>query len=72
MLLRLDKEQKSYARFSKFTRRIFGNACRITHLKESIENWSTDGVTNLMQTFWDNSWSWSYNKNVNHVCNQDS
>jgi len=37
------------------------------YLKESIEYWSEDGVTNVVQTFWDNAWSWSYNKNANHV-----
>ena len=30
---------------------IFGNAYRVNHLKESLENRSGDGVKNAMQTF---------------------
>ena len=29
----------------------FGNAYRVNHLKESLENWPEDGVNNAMQTF---------------------
>jgi len=30
---------------------IFANAYRVNYLKESLENWSEDGVINVMQTF---------------------
>jgi len=32
---------------------IFGHAYRANHLKESLENWLEDGVTNILQTFCD-------------------
>jgi len=46
----LDEEQKSYEWILKLKSSIFGNACRVNHLKESFENQSEDGVTNVMQT----------------------
>jgi len=46
----MDEEQKSYMRFSKIKSLIFGNAYRANHLKESLENWSKDGVINVVQT----------------------
>jgi len=47
----VDEEQKSYERFSKYKSLIFGNAYRVNHLKESLENWSEDGVINVVKTF---------------------
>jgi len=50
-LERLDKEQKSYQQFSKIKSSIFGNAYRVNHLKESLQNWYKDKVINVVQTF---------------------
>ena len=37
--------------FDKLKSSIFGNACRVNHLKESLENWSEGGVVNVVQTY---------------------
>ena len=47
----MDEEQKSYEQFSKIKSSIFGNAYRLNHLKELLENWCEDGVINIVQTF---------------------
>jgi len=43
------EEQKSYVRFSRNYN--FGNAYRENLFKESLENWSEDVVTTIVQTF---------------------